>query len=101
LVPLLSLNICHIHCSTALPKHFYLLHISGNPRDRPNPFSQMDYTALRTYAMLVNQPPTFVWDSNVPRHAPARHFVSWFQFMGEVISDTYNAGLSSVLASPR
>ncbi|GFG34956.1 hypothetical protein Cfor_06071, partial [Coptotermes formosanus] len=61
----------------------------------------MDYTALRTYTMLVNQSPTFVWDSNVPRHVPARHFVSWFQFLGEVISDTYNAGLASVLSTPR
>jgi hypothetical protein len=78
-----------------------LLHVSGNPQDRLNPFAQIDYTALRTYAMLVNQAPTFLWDSDVPRHVPARHFVAWFQFLGEVISDTYNAGLASVLSSPR
>ncbi|XP_021919125.1 glutamate receptor 2-like isoform X2 [Zootermopsis nevadensis] len=73
----------------------------GNSQDKVNPFSKMDYTALRTYAMLVNQAPTFSWNSNVPRHVPARHFVAWFQFLGEVISDTYNAGLASVLSSPR
>ncbi|PSN32793.1 Ionotropic receptor 41a6 [Blattella germanica] len=73
----------------------------GRPEDRLSPYSTLDYSALRSYAMLLNQGPVFEWDSSIPRHVPARHFVGWFQFMGEVISDTYNAGLASVLSAPR
>ncbi|PSN32794.1 Ionotropic receptor 41a5 [Blattella germanica] len=75
--------------------------VLGRPEDRLSPYSNLDYSALRSIAMLLNQGPVFAWDSSIPRHVPARHFVGWFQFMGEVISDTYNAGLASVLSSPR
>ena len=71
------------------------------PNERKIPFSQLGYSALWLYAMLVSQGSDYKLDSRVSSHTPARHFIAWFLVMGEVICDSYSAGLAYVLSTPR
>ncbi|PSN32792.1 Ionotropic receptor 41a7 [Blattella germanica] len=73
----------------------------GRPGDAEVPFSKLDYTALWLFAMLMSQGPDYKLDSSIPRQVPTRHFIAWFLVIGEVICDTYSAGLAYVLSTPR
>ena len=65
------------------------------------PFAHMGYSAFWMFAMLVSQGPQYKLDSKFPSHVPVRHFIAWFLVIGEVICDSYSAGLAYVLSTPR
>ncbi|KAJ9581507.1 hypothetical protein L9F63_023311 [Diploptera punctata] len=75
--------------------------LAAEPNERRNPFSQLGYSAFWLFAMLVSQGPHYRLDPLVPSHTPARHFIAWFLVMGEVVCDSYSAGLAYVLSTPR